>query len=136
MILCDTGLIVAALNVRDKNNAISLQALDDVAVQFLTTWPCLTEAMHIVRVQAGIGAQEKLLAQVVRRVYGLVSPTAEDAARACELMRQYADTPMDFADASLVVAAENLGLSKILTFDHHFFAYRIKGKIPFVVLPN
>jgi hypothetical protein len=49
-------------------------------------------------------------------------------------MEQYADTPMDFADASLVVAAEKLGITQILTFDRHFYAYRINGKTPFDVL--
>jgi len=49
-------------------------------------------------------------------------------------MLQYADAPMDFADASLVVAAENAGVDRILTFDRHFHAYQINGNIPFEVL--
>ena len=35
--------------------------------------------------------------------------------RAFELMEQYADHPMDLADASLVVAAESLGTRKVFT---------------------
>lgn len=42
---------------------------------------------------------------------------------------------MDFADASLVVAAEVLNITRILTLDRHFFAYRINGKTPFEVFP-
>jgi hypothetical protein len=49
-------------------------------------------------------------------------------------MQQYADTPMDFADASLVVTAEKLGIKKILTFDRHFYAYRINGIDSFEVI--
>jgi predicted nucleic acid-binding protein len=37
-----------------------------------------------------------------------------DLQRAFELMEQYADHPMDFADASLIVAAEALRTSKNL----------------------
>ena len=44
-------------------------------------------------------------------------------------MRQYSDTPMDFADASLVAAAESLNISRILTLDRHFYAYRINSSI-------
>jgi predicted nucleic acid-binding protein len=46
-----------------------------------------------------------------------------------------ADAPMDLADASLVVTAENLRVNHILTFDAHFHAYRINGKLTFEVLP-
>lgn len=42
---------------------------------------------------------------------------------------------MDFADASLGVAAEALNLTRILTFDRHFYAYQIHGSTPFEVLP-
>lgn len=52
-----------------------------------------------------------------------------------ELMRQYADSPMDLADASLVITAERLGLRKIFTLDGHFRAYRILGRDTFEVVP-
>jgi predicted nucleic acid-binding protein len=47
--------------------------------------------------------------------------------RAFELMVQYADTRMDLAEASLVVAAEQSDMRKIFTIDRaDFAAYRIK----------
>jgi hypothetical protein len=47
--------------------------------------------------------------------------------RCFELMIQYADRPMDLADASLVALAEAERLNKILTIDRSDFAtYRIK----------
>ena len=51
------------------------------------------------------------------------------------LMRQYRDSPMDLADASLVAAAEKLNLRRIFTLDDHFYAYRINGTHPFTVVP-
>lgn len=42
---------------------------------------------------------------------------------------------MDLTDASLVVCAEALGLTRILTLDHHFYAYRINSKTAFDVSP-
>ena len=47
-------------------------------------------------------------------------------------MTQYADLPMDFADASLVVLAEHLGHGRIVSTDKRDFgAYRWKNRQPF-----
>jgi len=51
-------------------------------------------------------------------------------------MLDYADRPMDFADATLVYLAKREFISTILTIDFSDFAtYRIEGKLPFLVLP-
>lgn len=62
-------------------------------------------------------------------------PAAGEWERMRMLMRQYNDTPMDLADASLVAAAERLGVGQIFTVDRHFRAYRIAGKHAFEVIP-
>ena len=42
-------------------------------------------------------------------------------------MEQYADHPMDLADASLIVAAEALNTRKVFTVDRHDFStYRVR----------
>ena len=47
--------------------------------------------------------------------------------RAFELMAQYADHPMDLADASLVVAAEALAATRVFTIDRpDFLTYRVR----------
>ena len=47
--------------------------------------------------------------------------------RIFDLMVQYADAPMDFADASLVAAAEILSLQKVFTIERRDFdTYRIR----------
>lgn len=49
-----------------------------------------------------------------------------------QLIRRYADLPMNFADASLVVLAEQLGHGRILTVDRQDFgAYRWNNQNPF-----
>ena len=43
------------------------------------------------------------------------STQPEQVLEAAELMRKYADTPMDFADATLVQLASELGVTDVLT---------------------
>jgi predicted nucleic acid-binding protein len=50
-------------------------------------------------------------------------------------MEKYKDIPMDFADASLVAAAERLGTNKIFTLDSDFYIYRINGRKHFEIIP-
>jgi predicted nucleic acid-binding protein len=59
-------------------------------------------------------------------------------AEAAALMKKYADTPMDFADATLVRAAEQLGIVEVLTLDRRGFStYRMsKGRGFRLVLDN
>ena len=53
--------------------------------------------------------------------------TDSSLARALSLMDEYDDHPMDFADASLVAAAEALRTTKVFTLDRNDFAtYRAR----------
>lgn len=50
-----------------------------------------------------------------------------------KLARKYADQPMDFADASVVVLATRSGVREILTADQRDFAvYRVSGRARFI----
>ena len=55
--------------------------------------------------------------------------------RMAELMELYRNIPMDFADSSLVSAAENLNVSRIFTLDSDFYVYQRHGNQPFEVIP-
>jgi predicted nucleic acid-binding protein len=52
-----------------------------------------------------------------------------------DLMEQYSDLPMDFADATLVYLARREGRSAILTIDADFATYRIEGRKRFRIYP-
>ena len=113
-----------------------LQLLQTLPAQpLLTTWPCLTEAMYLVYRAGGFLAQDELWGYLSDGLVILHTPEAEEWGRMRMLMRQYQDTPMDLADASLVVAAERLNLRRIFTLDSHFRAYRIDGKYSFDIIP-
>ena len=51
-----------------------------------------------------------------------------DMPRILELTGKYADLPMDFADATLVIAAEKTGIREIISLDKDFDIYRLPGR--------
>jgi predicted nucleic acid-binding protein len=63
-------------------------------------------------------------------VYDLAQPPELEAAAA--LMERYSDTPMDYADATLVLLADALRLNTVLTLDRRGFAtYRTPSRRAF-----
>lgn len=100
----------------------------------VTTWPCFTEAMHLVGRSTGARGQDVLWGYLSDGLVELHTPAADEWRRVHALMRQYGDLPMDLADASLVAAAERLGVRRVFTVDRHFRAYRIDGKHAFEII--
>jgi predicted nucleic acid-binding protein len=63
-----------------------------------------------------------------------LSPALVD--RSARLMDQYADRPMDLADATLVALAEERGDRRIFTLDADFQIYRLRGRQRFDLIPT
>jgi predicted nucleic acid-binding protein len=101
----------------------------------ITTLPCFTEAMYLLHRANGIRAQDELWGLLEDGLIVLHDTSVVEHARMRILMRQYADSPMDFADASLVALAEALHVRQIFTVDRHFHAYLVNGKEHFIVIP-
>jgi predicted nucleic acid-binding protein len=136
MTLCDTGPMVALIDEDDPKHLScdeTLEALGDD--DLLTTWPSLTEALHLANRVGGYPAQRRIWQYISKGLIQLHRPGQDEWRKARELMRIYADAPMDFADASLVVVAELLRVRRIFTLDRHFRAYRINGQDYFDVVP-
>jgi predicted nucleic acid-binding protein len=67
---------------------------------------------------------------------GRSSLSSDSLRRVALLMEQYADVPMDFADATLVALAEDARTGNILTLDRRgFSAYRWLKTRTFTILP-
>ena len=78
--------------------------------------------------------QKSLSSLLLRRILTIYDLESANYSRLFSLMIQYRDTPMDLADASLVLAAEKTGERQILTLDSDFLVYRINGKEAFEIL--
>jgi uncharacterized protein len=134
--LCDTGPLVALVDEDDANHDRCVQTLGRLPPRpLVTTWPCVTEAMYLLGRIGGHPAQERLWLYFDRGLVVVHLGDEQERRRMRDLMRQYQDTPMDLADASLVAAAEALGEHRVFTLDSHFRAYRIGAAGTFEVVP-
>jgi uncharacterized protein len=132
MILADAGFLYALL---DKDDAWHVQARivsRDIKEKWITTWPVLTEAAHLITRWLGAEPAIALMQDVAVGDIAVWNIAPEASLKVPVLMKRYADLPMDLADASLVLLAESLGHGRILTTDERDFrTYRWKSRRPF-----
>lgn len=90
----------------------------------------------MLRREAGLEVTLQLLSMFDEGRLDLVKIGPDELRRVSDLMLKYADVPMDFADASLVVAAENLKTKRIFSLDADFHIYRMADGSAFDVVPQ
>lgn len=138
MIIADTGFWLASANLRDRHHGQAKQALSRLTERLITTWPVLTETCHLLATRLGFDALERFVAAGAGGAGGAYERFPMDQAhlsRAEPLIKKYRDLPMDLADASLVILAEELGSGRILSTDvRDFRTYRWKSRKPFTNL--
>jgi uncharacterized protein len=134
--LCDAGPLIAIIDADEPDHRACVDALNDLALPLVTTWPAFTEAMYLLGQAGGIIGQRSLwrLVHTGRLLLAELSPAAVE--RSAQLMDKYADRPMDLADATLVALAEDQGHRKIFSLDADFHIYRIRGRQRFDVVPR
>lgn len=124
--IVDTGPLVAYLDARDPAHSRVTLRWDAFSGRLVTTSAVITETMHFVAAsREGPRHLAALVGASGMDVYDLSRPP--ELHEAAALMEKYSDTPMDFADATLVLLAEALQLAEIFTLDSRGFSvYRTR----------
>jgi hypothetical protein len=117
---------VAYLDGSDAEHAVAVASLEKWTGRLATTSAVVTEAMHLVaEARQGPRMLAAFLAAAGVEVHDFTQPV--DLPPAVGLMERYANVPMDFADATLVLLAEALGAHEIVTLDRRGFStYRTR----------
>lgn len=133
MILADSGFWIALGNRRDHHHAAAEAAMQQwMGEGFVSTWPVIAETCHLLLMRLGMDAVLQFMQHLSEGVCEIAAASEADLPRLRALMHKYRDLPMDLADASLVVLAEELEEGRILSTDERDFrAYRWKNTKPF-----
>ena len=127
--LLDTGPLVAYLDSHDSHHEKAALSLGGFSGTLCTTSAVITEAMYLLSAEPqGARRLAEFLQAAGMQVFEATQPNQLLSAAA--LIEKYSDTPMDFADATLVLLSEGTGMNEIFTFDRRGFSiYRTrKGK--------
>jgi len=134
MILCDAGVLLCVVDRRQPKHQEYIDLMTALPKPFITTWSCLTEAMYLAFKRGGWPMQQKLADLLLNQLLIIYHIESEDYSRLFELMSIYRDKPMDLGDATLVLTAEKINETRILTLDSDFYTYRIHGRTNFEII--
>jgi predicted nucleic acid-binding protein len=126
-VLVDAGPLIALFDRSDAYHEKIVSFIREIPCRFVSTLAVLMEVSHMLNFS--VKAQIDFFEWVLRRGLSLETIDQNDISRVISLTKKYADLPMDFADATLVVAAEKTGIRQIVSIDSDFDVYRLPGKL-------
>ena len=133
-LLLDTSALVGLLDRSQNIHSACVEFYSSWRGHVVTTEAVITETIHLlsdVR-NGGAACLDFVLAGGV-----VLVPSTESSLRRCRtLLEKYADLPIDFADSTLIVLAEELNTDLVFTFDSDFRIYRIRGRKHFQIVPE
>lgn len=133
--LIDTAPLVAYLDRGDPKHDIVADFLHHFSAPLCTTTAVIAEAMYLLKDET---TGSRRLAEFIHaaRVHVFDFTQPEQLLAAVGLMEKYRRVPMDFADATLVLLAEEIHVRRIVTLDRRGFrSFRTRSGQPFEVMP-
>jgi predicted nucleic acid-binding protein len=136
VLLVDAGPLYAAAATRDKHHQRAVELLASSPRPLLVPALVLTEVSYLLSDRIGPHA-ELAFSRSLANAELVVEPVLDaDWTRITELMEQYLDMPLGMVDASVIAAAERLGIEIVATLDHrHFRAVRPRHVQAFTLVP-
>jgi uncharacterized protein len=120
--LIDAGPLIALFDKNDSYHERAVSFLKRSQGSLITTWPVITEVSHML--DFSTKTQINFLKWINRGGLQIFELEFHHLIRVIELSEKFTDVPMDLADATLIVASEAKGITKIASIDSDFYIYR------------
>jgi predicted nucleic acid-binding protein len=137
MLLCDTGVLLAAGNIKDQAHRACVTLLRGSEGPLLVPSPVLGEVGYLLQSRVGPQAEVTFLKSFGGDGFHVAELVDRDIPRMAELVQTYVDLPLGIVDAAVIAIAERLQLTEIATLDHrHFAVVRPSHVQAFTLLPS
>jgi len=122
VLLVDTSVVVASLDVRERHHRACRDLLSGGDERIVMPSPILCEVDHLVHRMLGPAAMPAFLGRVRSGELDVAESAPDDLGRTIELMERYADLDVGFVDAAVLSIIERLGEPKLATLDRKHFS--------------
>jgi hypothetical protein len=95
----------------------------------------VTEVAYLIATRLGTGAEVRFLGDLAAGNLVTEAVAASDWLRIAELVARYDDLPLGTVDASVVAAAERLGVTEVATLDRRHFGVVRPANGPLHLVP-
>lgn len=113
----------------DRHHTASLDLLETHPGPLIVPTLVVTEVAYLLGTRLGADPEVRFLGDLAAGNLIVEPVAASDWLRIAELVAQYADLPLGTVDASVIAAAERLGVNDIATLDHRHFTV-VRSNIP------
>ena len=135
-VLVDAGPLYAYIDADDGHHQDCLALLATHPGPLAVPVLVVAEVTHLVATRLGSHAEVRFLGDLASRAFVTIPVEEDDWLRIAELVSGYRDLPLGTVDASIVAAAERLGVATIATLDRrHFGAVRPAHVAAFELVP-
>lgn len=137
MLVCDTGVLLAAGNTRDRHHDACLKLLSSADGPLLVPSPVLGEIGYLLQSRVGPHAEITFLRSFGGNGFHVAEIEDADVPRIAELVEQYVNLPLGIVDAAVIAVAERLQAAEVATVDRKHFSIVRPRHIPaFRLLPE
>ena len=118
--VADTGFVLAVTVATDEAHAACVSVYQQQRHIYLPQTTLAEIAYMLTRV-GGNRLVARFLLSLERTKYRIVALGADDIRRTAEILERYADSRVDFVDATIAAVAERLDIVRVLTVDQRDF---------------
>ena len=134
--IADLSYVIALTIKSDVDNQACYTVHQQERLIFLPQ-STLAEVGYLLTKHVGNQGLAQFLRLLPESKFRVLALTPEDISRTAELLAQYADSRVDFVDATIAAVAERLKITRILTLDQRDFRiFRPKHVDYFEILPQ
>jgi hypothetical protein len=120
-VLVDAGPLYAYIDADDAHHEACVDLLATHEGPLAVPVLVVAEVAHLVGTRLGPEPEVRLIGDLASRAFVSVPVEDDDWLRIAELVSRYRELPLGTVDASIVAAAERLGVTTIATLDRRHF---------------
>jgi predicted nucleic acid-binding protein len=119
--ILDTSFLLALTNTKDRNHSRVLNIARTISDPLILPISVLPEVCYLIASRLGHQAMRRFLKELTASSTVLEPITSLDLERVTGILDQYADSKLDFVDATIVAVAERENITRVLTLDRRDF---------------
>lgn len=121
--ILDTSFLFALTDKSDRNHSRVFNVAKTLSEQLILPTSVLPEVCYLISSRLGHQVMRHFLIELAASDIRLESIHFEDLERVNQILEEYADSQLDFTDATIIALAERDNITRILTLDRRDFGF-------------